>query len=583
MSQDPRSSVSFPGSLLILLVLACTAAPTVSQPTVSEPAVSQPAVVQDSQEPAPSSGGTATSGQEPAPEQEFKLDTKLPERPQIKWVFAHEVGESAEKLSYEERQRRALIYTAGGGYLNLVTLETLLDAEAARRAAAGERVGGDAVTDERVASLVQEQVDLFKAQAPNGDFFRMRLVEGYAPDHYFRTVKLVLRVVDMFFPSDPDLWPMKQLEDVFMKGQPTSSYDAIEQQWNADKELKAQGQALPEMPDDFLLSYMMLPSVFAWLRRDATIETPFNGLPEGVALRINGRGFKTEELIDQIRALISDVGEEAASNLVGLLEAIETDLRAQKKWLSRATLDALWQAERAGYEGTIFTHDQTVIDFLGYPSLEIYRQYFNARMSYRTLLPDPIPQEMVDAEVAARGAFLGLGKVDTDVILIGAVDKGALEYMTSPRLYKPGANPFAEAGERALEVAQQLKDGESFDSLLLEYSDFPPRAPGGNSALQRDRGRFGSLTRADLRSLLGESDYTDFLSGYSIGDDLFFKAEPNAVYGPTLGPLGWYIYRMTRREAPTSPLDPVNDPRQAYQLEEDLITQGFLAYVNGLR
>lgn len=542
-------------------------------------------MIQDSQEPAPGSGGTATTGQEPAPAppQEFKLDTKVPERPQIKWVFAHEVGETAEKLSYEERQRRALIYTAGGGYLNLVILETLLDLEAARRAAAGERVGGDAVTDERVASLVQEQVDLFKAQAPNGDFFRMRLVEGYAPDHYFRTVKLVLRVVDMFFPADPDLWPMKQLEDVFNKGQEMSSWDAIEQQWNANKEMKAQGQVMPDMPDDFLLSYMMLPTVFAWLRRDATIDTPFNMLPEGVALRVNGRDFKTEALLEQIRALVSDVGEEAASTLVGVLEAVETDLRAQKKWLSRATLDALWAAERAGYEGTIFTHDQTVIDFLGYPSLEVYRQYFNARMSYRTLLPDPIPQEMVDAEIAARGAFLGLGKVDTDIILLGAVDKGALEFMTSPRLYKPGADPFGAAGERAQEVAQQLKDGESFDSLLLEYSDYPPRAVEGNNALQRDRGRFGLLTRADLRSLLGESDYTDFISGFSIGDDLFFKAEKDAIYGPTQGPLGWYIYRMTRRDPPTTPMDPANDVRQAYQLEEDLITQAFLAYVNGLR
>jgi len=190
---------------------------------------------------------------------------------------------------------------------------------------------------------------------------------------------------------------------------------------------------------------------------------------------------------------------------------------------------------------------------------------------------------MMDAEIAARGDFLGLGKVDTDVILIGAVDKGALELMTSPRLYKPGADPFAEAGVRAKEVAQQLKDGESFDSLLLEYSDYPARTSNSNSGLQRDRGRFDALTRADLRVLIGESDYTDFLRGFSIGDDLFFHAEKDAVYGPTQGPLGWYIYRMTRREPPTAPLDPANNERHAYQLEEDLISQSFLAYVNGLR
>lgn len=596
MSQDPRSKLSFTGSILILLALACASAPETPATPAAPEAVAVPAsadaleaptaaeATQDSQEPATGATGTATTGaQEPAPSQEVELETKVPERPQIQLVYAHEVGETPAKLSYEERQRRELLYSTAGGYLNLVILETLLDMEAERRAKAGVRVGGEAATDEKVEAMIQQQVDMFKAQAPNGDFFRMRLVEGYSPEHYFRTVRLVLRVVDMFFPVDPDHWNLEQLKLVFRSDLEMSSYPAIEQEWQARVDARAKGEALAEMPSDFVLSYMMLPGVFAWLRTDAKIETPVDGLPEGVAMRVNGREFKTVELIEQSRALFSDVAEETASTLVGLLDAVEADLRAQKRWLSRKTLDEFWAAERAGYEGTIFTHDQTVIEFLGFPSMEVYRQFFDARQSYRTLLPNPLTKEMMDAEIAARGSFLGLGKVDTDVILLGAVDKGALEMMTSPRLFKPGADPFAAAGERAQEVAQQLKDGESFDSLLLEYSDFPPRAAGGNNALQRDRGRFGSLTRADLRVLLGESDYTDFLYGYSIGDDLFFKAEPNAVYGPTQGPLGWYIYRMTRREAPTTPLDPVNNPRHAFQLEEDLVTQSFLAYVNGLR
>jgi len=596
MSHASRSKISFTGSFLILFALACASAP--EAPVAAAPAEPQaaPEVVaaeaaspiqapaQDSQEPAAGATGTATAAQqEPAASQPVELETKVPERPAIKLVYAHEVGETAAQHSYEERQRRELLYSTAGGYLNLVILETLLEMEADRRAKAGERVGGEAATDEKVEALIQQQVDQFKAQAPNGDFFRMRLVEGYSPEHYFRTVRLVLRVVDMFFPQDPDHWNLEQLKLVFRSDLEMSSYPAIEQEWQARVDARAKGEPLAELPSDFVLSYMMLPGVFAWLRTDAKVETPVDGLPEGVAMRVNGREFKTADLIEQSRALFSEVAEETASTLVGLLDAIEADLRAQKHWLSRKTLDEFWAAERAGYEGTIFTHDQTVIEFLGFPSMEIYRQFFDARQSYRTLLPNPIPPEMMDAEIAARGSFLGLGKVDTDVILLGAVDKGALEMMTSPRLFKPGSDPFAAAGERAQEVAQQLKDGESFDSLLLEYSDFPPRAGGGDNALQRDRGRFSALTRADLRVLLGESDFTDFLLGYSIGDDLFFKAEPNAVYGPTQGPLGWYVYRMTRREPPTTPLDPVNNPRHAFQLEEDLVTQSFLAYVNGLR
>lgn len=553
---------------MALLILACATAPRFSQNS-QEPATGTPAA----QEPA---------AQEPVAPDAVQFETKLPVRPDVKLVYAHEAGEPQSKIGFEERQRRELLYTVGGGYLNLVTLEALLDVEAARRKAAGERVGGEAATDEKVEALIQEQVDMFKAQAPNGDFYRMRLVEGFAPEHYQRTVKLVLRVVDMFFPSDPEMWPMDQLASIFQKDGENSSYEAILQDRQGYRDIIAQGRPAPERPDDFTLSYMMLPGVFGWLRAEAKIETPDSGLPDGVALRVNGRDFKTAALIEQIRPLITDVAEENASALVGILDAIENDMRAQKKWLSRATLDQFWAAEQAGYEGTIFSHEQTVMEFLGFPSMEVYRQYFNARQSYRASLPYPIPQEMMDAEIAARSSFIGLGEVDTDVILIGAVDKSALEIMTSPRLYKPGSDPFAEAGARAQEVAQQLKDGETFDSLLLGYSDFPGRTSGGTNALQRDRGRFGSLTRADLRVLLGESDFTDFVMGYSIGDDLFFTAEKDAIYGPTQGPLGWYIYRMTRRNPPTAPVDPA-DARVAYQLEEDLVTQSFLAYVNGLR
>jgi hypothetical protein len=216
--------------------------------------------------------------------------------------------------------------------------------------------------------------------------------------------------------------------------------------------------------------------------------------------------------------------------------------------------------------------------------MDLYRQYFDARQSFRTTLPSPLPPEMFAEEIAQRGAFLGLGKVDADVILLGAVDRHALEFQMSPRVYKPGADPFADAAEKARQVAEQLTGGETFDSLLTEYSEYPPRAPGGGSnALQRDRGRFALLTRADLRVLIGESDYTDFLYGFSIGDDLFFHCEKDAVYGPTQGPLGSYIYRITRRDPPSATLDPETNTRHAYQLEEDLVTQRFLAHVNSLR
>lgn len=529
----------------------------------------------------------AAGPQEPAAvptgeQAQVSFETKLPERPVIPWVFAHDAGDEAQEVSFEERQRRALLYSSGFNLVNLALLEHLLGAEAARRAAAQERVGGEQVDDAAVDAKVQEQVDIFLAAVPNGDFWAQRLVEGYTPDAYRRTVALVMKVADMYFPPDPEQWPVPLLEQIFHSGEENSHWLAVKEELDGRIGMKQRGEAFAPMPSDFVFSYVMLPGVLAWLREHAQIEYPSSGLPEGVSLRVDGKEFATADLLEQARPLLTPVAEEQAAVWVEAVAMAEQDLREGGHWLSKATLDAMWDAERADYEGTIFSHEQTVLEFLGFPSMEHYRQYFEARMSFRTTLPDPLPKEWIQAAAVERAPFLGYGKVQAQVILIAAVEPSALEYSVNPKIFRAGDDPFGQYHATALEVAQLLQDGEKFEDLLLEYSNFPPRAP-GNNALQRDRGRFDLLSRSDLRMLLGESDFSDVLQGYSIGDDIFFHGEVGAVYGPVRGPLGWYFYRVTKREPPVNELDPDNDPRQAYQLEDDLLTRRFLAFLNGLR
>lgn len=184
---------------------------------------------------------------------------------------------------------------------------------------------------------------------------------------------------------------------------------------------------------------------------------------------------------------------------------------------------------------------------------------------------------MLDQMVETRGHFYGAGKVQADVLLISAREKATGKF-------RQHGDPFVGAAERAEEVRQILADGEPFDTVLLEYSDYPESVPNAAASMpQPNRGRFQALSRNDLRGFLLENDYTDFLFGYSISDDIFFRAELNTIYGPIQGPLGYYFYRVVKHEAPKKEIDLMNDANAQWMVNDDLLGMRFIAHLNSLR
>ena len=95
-------------------------------------------------------------------------------------------------------------------------------------------------------------------------------------------------------------------------------------------------------------------------------------------------------------------------------------------------------------------------------------------------------------------------------------------------------------------------------------------------------GRFGALPLNQLREFLGENEFTDFTLGSGVAADLFFDAEPNVVYGPVRGPLGWYIYKLNRRIPSSDVFAPNENERQEYLLTSDFLSEKFLAFINSI-
>ena len=221
-----------------------------------------------------------------------------------------------------------------------------------------------------------------------------------------------------------------------------------------------------------------------------------------------------------------------------------------------------------------------ILQYFGFPSVETYRQYLRVRRSFRNSLPadgTPEYQALLAGILEDHNKSYGGGRVKVDVILLSARDPETGQFPAK-------GNPYEGAKARAEEAVELLAMDEPFDQLLLEYSDYKPSLEtSSNTSAQVNRGRFNAVKHAELRGFLLESDYTDFLFGYSICDDIFHRSAVGNGYGPFKGPLGYYIYRVDSHRAPRLAVDLENDSSMSWLVNENLLTAHLLGHLNDLR
>ncbi|MDP7061329.1 MAG: hypothetical protein QF489_00150 [Planctomycetota bacterium] len=477
-------------------------------------------------------------------------------------------------ISHEERQKRTFIYSTGSRYVLQLVLDGVLDAEILRRKEAGVYVGKHDFSEEEVQAEVQRRIDLVAEQDPNADFWGMVMAQGFTKATFAQELRRGMIAKEMFFPDDPENWPVEQIQEILgdqWEGYLKGDYEKLLEQ-------KAAGEVTPL--NDQMLNNFLMPGVWAYLRETGEISKPSDGLPEGLCLVVNGKEFRTDDVMAMIEPMMSDTDRKWSTTFLANLELLEANLKESGKYMSPEEFEQFFLEEGKVYEGTIISHEMMVLQFLGFPSMEIYREYLRARQSFKNSLPAEDSEEflvLLDEIITQRGTFYGAGKVQAKVVLISAREK-------SSGKFRMEGDPYVNAAERAEEVRQILADGESFDTVLDEYSDYPDKVPNAAASMpQPNRGRFQSLSRNDLRGFLLENDYTDFLFGYSVSDDIFFRAEIGGIYGPIKGPLGYYFYRVVSRDAPTKEIDLMNDENARWMVNDDLLGQRFVKHVTALR
>ncbi|MFT7516501.1 MAG: hypothetical protein ACI84O_000282 [Myxococcota bacterium] len=500
----------------------------------------------------------------------------LTQKAEVQADVATKVVVKSIDVSLEEQLTRAYIFTAGSRYVLQRTLDELLNDEISRRREANLFIGDIDISEEDIDEQIQERINLVLAQDPTLDFWEQVEAQGFTRQTFRDEMRRNTQAQQMFFPKDPSEWPVAQLE--VMLGQ--HWIDFLKDDHQSLLEMKEKGELQPL--NEQMLSQFLMPTIWMSLIKSGTIVNPSDGLPEGVVLRVNGHDLKTADIYKVIEPLITEVEREWTTSFVTSLNLASADLKANGHWLTDEAYSVALDLERAEYEGTIIPHEMMILQFLGFPSMEIYYQYFRARHSFINALPAKDSQEyaaLVEKAIAARGSFYTADKIQVDVILLGVRSK------TTGRFPIKG-NPYLGSLERAHEVGEILaEEGADWRAILLDYSDYPDSVGGGRSAglPQPHRGLLPMQSRNDLRGFLMENDYTDFVLQSSMADQMYFKSEVGKVYGPIKTSLGYSFYRINEIVKGSKEVDYAGNERDAFIINDDLLTTHFHAYVKALR
>lgn len=239
-------------------------------------------------------------------------------------------------------------------------------------------------------------------------------------------------------------------------------------------------------------------------------------LPDGVYMRVAGTDVKLGDLyplmVGKLTGPIKDqILKEILSN-----KAIDK-LLAEGGWnLGGEEFDAAFAEHKKMYEGSIFPIE-FIMGLHGYYQIEDYKKMYRRRLGLKkmlaakNLMTDEVLKKFF--ETSAR-LFYQNGGVKIQSIFLGVFDHQQL---------KEREGGFAWAEEQLTAIQKELDGGADFLEVAKKFED----VNGFTRPAETDY-----MTRNDMRSYFGEKSKAILTSGYSITDDIFYRAKPGDIIGP---------------------------------------------------
>jgi hypothetical protein len=470
--------------------------------------------------------------------------------------------------------RRALLLKVGRVQLESRKLDLMIDAEVEMRRKLGEEVTDTGLTPEEEQVAFDQAVSQIRTQYPNMSVEDVLASNSLSIESLKRQLTQTKRFDRVFLPEDPDLWPATTVGA--LEGQMGAEMvTQMKENWKA-RQANAADNATD--PGQMMWNRLMRQMVMQALMQNAEVLSPVDGLPIEVAQRVNGKDTLVADVWPEVKSLVHPEDVRRMRLYLARLTAVQQDLFNKGAWLSDEDFGQIFDAEEKIGEGSPWNLQMIVIVMKRYPNMNVYKEVLRAERSYEKLIADELTEENLQGWLPRASRLLGLGEVTPEIILLSSFDYTRNGWRD---------NGWEMAEKRANEVVDALvaSEGADWDKLLEENSDFydPPQPqaqqPNQQPPQLKNKGRFGSIHRNRLMQMLGESEFTAFVDGSSIADQVYYDQEAGAIDGPFRGIHGYYITRVNSRTNGQKPIL-LSDPNMRKMVTEDYVMQHFIGYAS---
>ena len=437
--------------------------------------------------------------------------------------------------------------------------------------------------EESVLRYVLRGVAAIEREFPTLDLDTEIRREHRHVDWFTRELRQEVVFDDEALADDPDRWPPITFEvlreeageilvDDFRNSfeRRTSDLEEAREEWRArvaagDPEAGVEPTLAPE---DSFYREILREIVVDQLDRRARVRTAKDGLSADLVFTLDIDGdehpelsLTTHELWERVKERVSAEEIAEARRFLALVEATRQRLAREGQLMSPADAVARREKRRDATWPICINISHLPPWYPGseFPSPEAYASYEwlseSYRSSVRTTITDgddgSLPAVLLE-QLKYTGQSRALAMVDVDVLLCSAFDFRGLRWKEA------GWEDAARRAERLIGIVES--GGAGWSELLREHSDFwDPPVHGtrrGADCSRFYRGEFGKRTWSDLRHRMAESDYSQFLNGKLLTDELFFHLPIGSITGPHRCHWGYCLVRVNERTPPTRPLDP---------------------------